>query len=361
MTTAPWSCHPNSHNSASCGTVGPQYHSALFLNASHELLFHFSCYAFPFIGHATPSSSTLLSLLSSSCAFSLTRRAGLLSCCAFCGLATCAALSFFTHRGHSLYLCPSSPYLKHFTTTVFTFLTTLSSAPYCITLLLNTSNLFWETTVPSTFSFSFLQFWARCSNPLQHLHNFPFLPSNSALNLTRVRFSLSRLLMRILYWVWDIVATSLGYGFNGWPYYCYVCWGTRSLPNQTPTALLTTALILWLDYYSTGEIPNLDGPLVVTITPLHIPTYNRAQHKVYTEKKTSILLNTTWLQGQVSVVIPKLGTTLPPAVPNWLQSPFKPRAQLCMEVVTDRGDQRLRVDWNEIGEWARSKMDSALK
>ena len=64
-------------------------------------------------------------------------------------------------------------------------------------------------------------------------------------------------------------------------------------------------------------------------------------------KWTSTLLNTAWLWGQVSVVIPKLGTTLPPAVPNWLQSPLKPRAQLCMEVVTDRGDQRPRVDYDE--------------
>jgi len=34
-----------------------------------------------------------------------------------------------------------------------------------------------------------------------------------------------------------------------------------------------------------GEIPNLDGPLVVTITPLHVPTHNGAQHKVYTKKR----------------------------------------------------------------------------
>jgi len=61
------------------------------------------------------------------------------------------------------------------------------------------------------------------------------------------------------------------------------------------------------------------------------------------------------------VAIPKLGTTLPPAVPNWLQSLLKPRAWLCMEVVTDRGDQRPRVDLNEIRGWARSKADSAQK
>jgi len=73
-----------------------------------------------------------------------------------------------------------------------------------------------------------------------------------------------------------------------------------------------------------------------------------SQHKVYTEKRdTSILLSTTQLQGQVSNAIPKLGTVSPPAVPNWLQSPLKPRARLCMEVVTDRGDQRPRVDYDE--------------
>jgi len=44
------------------------------------------------------------------------------------------------------------------------------------------------------------------------------------------------------------------------------------------------------------------------------------------------------------VAIPKLGTTLPPAVPNWLQSPLKPRAQLYMEVASSRDDHRPRVD-----------------
>ena len=53
------------------------------------------------------------------------------------------------------------------------------------------------------------------------------------------------------------------------------------------------------------------------------------------------------LRGQVSNTIPELGTVSPPAVPNWLQSPLKPRARLCMEVVTDCGDQRLRVGYDE--------------
>ena len=53
--------------------------------------------------------------------------------------------------------------------------------------------------------------------------------------------------------------------------YNYVCWGTRSLPNQIPTALLITALVLWLDNHPMDEIPTLDSLLEVTITPLHVP------------------------------------------------------------------------------------------
>ena len=61
-------------------------------------------------------------------------------------------------------------------------------------------------------------------------------------------------------------------------------------------------------------------------------------------KRTSILLDTTQLWGQVSNAIPELGTVSPPAVPNWLQSPLKPRARLYMEVASSRGDYRPRVD-----------------
>ena len=53
--------------------------------------------------------------------------------------------------------------------------------------------------------------------------------------------------------------------------YFYVCWGARSSPNQTSTALLTTALIIWLYYHSIGEIPTLDSLLKVTVIPLCIP------------------------------------------------------------------------------------------
>jgi len=77
--------------------------------------------------------------------------------------------------------------------------------------------------------------------------------------------------------------------------YFYICWSARSSPNQIPTALLTTALIIWLDYHLMGKIPNLDGLLEVTITPLHILTHNRVQHEIYTKKGTSNLLNTARL------------------------------------------------------------------
>ena len=53
--------------------------------------------------------------------------------------------------------------------------------------------------------------------------------------------------------------------------YNYVCWGARSSFSQMPTALLTTALIVWLDYHPTDEISNLDGLLKVTVTPLRVP------------------------------------------------------------------------------------------
>jgi len=45
--------------------------------------------------------------------------------------------------------------------------------------------------------------------------------------------------------------------------------------------------------------------------------------------------------------MPGFGTVSPPAVPNWLQSPLKPRAQLYMEVASDCDDHRPRVDLYE--------------
>ena len=119
-------------------------------------------------------------------------------------------LFLFFHSGHSLQLCPLSPHLKHSTTIVSCLLIILSSTPHYITLLFNTLNLFWETMVPFFFSFLLLQLQARCLNPLQFLHNFSFLPSSSSLSLMREHFSLSRLLINELYWVRDIMLTSLG-------------------------------------------------------------------------------------------------------------------------------------------------------
>ena len=126
--------------------------------------------------------------------------------------------------------------------------------------------------------------------------------------------------------------------------YNYVCWSARSLPSQMPTALLTTALIVWLDYHPTDGISNLDSLLKVTVTPLHIPLTMECSTRFILWSNISKLLNTTSLQGQVSVVISKLGTTLLSTVPNWQWSPLKPRAQLYIEVVTDHDDQWLRVD-----------------
>ena len=44
----------------------------------------------------------------------------------------------------------------------------------------------------------FLQFWTRCLNLLQLQHNFPFLPSSSALNLVRAHLFLSKSLINEL-------------------------------------------------------------------------------------------------------------------------------------------------------------------
>ena len=41
--------------------------------------------------------------------------------------------------------------------------------------------------------------------------------------------------------------------------------------GEVPTALLTTALIIGLDYHLKERILTLDGLLEVTITPLHVP------------------------------------------------------------------------------------------
>ena len=200
-------------------------------------------------------------------------------CCTFCSMATHTTSSttcnFFSpfQREHSLHLCPFSPYLKHSTFTVSCFLIIPSFISHCITLLDNTSNLFWGVVPLFSFPSLFLQFQARCSNPLQLQYSHSFFPSNFALNVVRTHFCLSKLLINELYCCKDIVLR-LCKGMEVMlilANYNYVCWGTRSLPSQVPTALLTTALIIGLDYHLKERILTLDGLLEVTITPLHVP------------------------------------------------------------------------------------------
>ena len=126
---------------------------------------------------------------------------------------TCNFFSPF-QIGHSLHLCPFSPHLKHSTSTVSYLLIVVSLTSHCITLLDNTSNLFWGTIPLFSSPSLFLQFWTRCLNPLQYRYTLLLLSSNSALSLVRACFWLSRLLMRALYCIWDIVLTSQGYGVN---------------------------------------------------------------------------------------------------------------------------------------------------
>ena len=135
--------------------------------------------------------------------------------------------------------------VKHSTATSFCLLIILSSTSHCITLLLNISNLFWGI-VFLFFFFSFLQFWARCLNSLQLLHNFPLLSSSSSFSLARVCFSLSKLLINELYCCKDIVL-HLCKGIEIMlilANYNYIFWDTRSSSSQVPTALLTTTLII---------------------------------------------------------------------------------------------------------------------
>ena len=132
----------------------------------------------------------------------------LLFCDQFPLIPISAILLIFFHDRHYLHLCPSSLHLKHFTTTILIFLIVLSSTLHCITLLLKILNLFWDIIAPFPVSFCFLQFRARCLNPLHPKHNFPLLLSSSSLSLARECFSLSKLLMIELYCCRDIYVTS---------------------------------------------------------------------------------------------------------------------------------------------------------
>ena len=181
--------------------------------------------------------------LQCSCAFHCRMCTGLLLhsfCYAFCGMATCTASSathnFFSsfQREHSLHLCPFSLHLKHSTSTTSCFLIILSFTSHCITLLVNTSNLFWGAVPLFSFPSLFLQFWARCPNPLQFQHSCSFFPSNFALNEARACFCLSKLLINELYCCKDMVlclckGTEVMLILAN---YHYVCWGTRSSPSH---------------------------------------------------------------------------------------------------------------------------------
>ena len=168
----------------------PQYSSALFLNSSTELLFYPCCASCGLATHTVSFSSTLLSLFSPSCTFSLMGCTSLFSCYTFCDVVTYATFFIRFHSGHSLHLCSSSPHLKHSISTLFCFLIILSFTSHCIILLDNTLNLFLGAVPLFSFFSLFLQFWARCPNPLQLQHSRSFFSSSFALNEIRACFCL---------------------------------------------------------------------------------------------------------------------------------------------------------------------------
>ena len=86
--------------------------------------------------------------------------------------------------------------------------------------------------------------------------------------------------------------------------------------SQSPIVLLTTALIIGLYDYPMKEISTLDSFLKVDHHSFVCTSYNGPQHKVSTKNSTSILYNTTQLQGHVLNTIPKLGTVSLLIVPN---------------------------------------------
>ena len=214
----------------------PQCSCAFYYKTYARLLLYSSCCtSCGLVIYAVFSSSALLNFC----------------CYAFCGITICTTFSpfisllFFSYNGHSLHLCPFFLHLKHLTTITSCLLIILSSNPYCITLLLNTLNLFQEVVPFSSFCL-FLQLQTRCSNFLQLLYSFLFLSSSSSLSLARVHFSLSRLLNNELYCCKDMMLCLYrGYKFNVDSCQLnYVYWSTRSLPSQSSTVLLTTTLIV---------------------------------------------------------------------------------------------------------------------
>ena len=170
-----------------------------------------------FIIHLLSSRSAplggILFSLQYSCTFSHIGCASLLSCCAFCGLATYIAffflLFFFLTSifGHSYLKWLTLQHLKHFTFSIISYLLTFTSSltSHYITLLAITSNLFWEINLLFSSPFLFLQLWARCPNLLYLQHTLPSLPSIFALSLARAYCWLSISLIRELYYSRDIM------------------------------------------------------------------------------------------------------------------------------------------------------------
>jgi len=78
--------------------------------------------------------------------------------------------------------------------------------------------------------------------------------------------------------------------------YDYVYWDARSSPSQVPTTLLTTTLMIGLNYHLKERIPTLDSLLEVTITPLYVPFTMECSTRFILRTVTN---NTIQLQGQV--------------------------------------------------------------
>ena len=104
--------YPSSNRCTLLGMPFPQCSCAFHHKTYTELLLHSSCCAsYGLVTYTALFSSTLFNFY----------------CCTFCSITTCTALSpfislfFFFHNRHSLHLCPLSPHLKHFTTTIFLF------------------------------------------------------------------------------------------------------------------------------------------------------------------------------------------------------------------------------------------------
>ena len=150
--------------------------SRLFLHSSCCAFCEFTtCTAFSFSSlllgqslHWCPIPSYLKHLIPFSCAFLLMEHTSSFFGGISYGIATHTTLFLlsFLFLGHSFYRYPSSLYLKHCIAS-FSFLfpsCLLISTSHLITLLDNTSNIFWETDALFPFSFLFLQLQVRCPN-----------------------------------------------------------------------------------------------------------------------------------------------------------------------------------------------------